>query len=198
MLYPLQEAGSSTQTSLKVETVEDLARQQVLTLNFEFDQKPTAKHIELLAEQINDMFERNSAKVNGVRWGSMQSKAVKAAAPFIQILGRIRSNSGTKRLLAPIDIPHSDRQRSSDTLAPPTPSSTSPGSPRIQISFNSDCAVIDAPILSPLYLARSADLDEESEKSTKRLRHSWSVPRSSCMRTHFSDLIASPTQVSRL
>lgn len=170
MLHPLPEAGSRTQTPIKEETIEDSARRQVLTLNFEFDEKPTAKQTELLAEDINEMFERNSVKVNGVRWGSMQSKAVKAAAPFIQSLRRIRSNSGSQRLSAPIDILRSHRPRTPDSLVPPTPSSTSPNSPQIQISVDSDCAVFDVPALSPSYLTRPADSDEQSESPTKRLR----------------------------
>lgn len=170
MLHPLPEAGSRTQTPMKEENVEDSARRQVLTLHFEFDEKPTAKQTELLAEDINDMFERNSVKVNGVRWGRLQSKAVKAAAPFIQVLRRIRSNSGSQRLLAPIEIPRAHRPQSPDSLVPPTPNSTGPHSPQIQISFDSECTIIDVPALSPLYLTRPADLDEQSESPTKRLR----------------------------
>ncbi len=170
MLHPLPEAGFRTQIPIKEETIQDPARGQVLTLHFEFDEKPTAKQTELLAEDINDMFERNSVIVNGVRWGSMQSKAVKAAAPFIRSLRRIRSNSGSQRFLAPIDIPRSQRPRSPDSLVPPSPISTHPNSPQIQISFDPECAVTDMPALSPLYLTRPADTDEQSESPTKRLR----------------------------
>ena len=172
MLHPLQEAGPSTQAHPKEETLEDLARRQILTLHFEFDEKPTGYHIELLADDINEMFERNSVKVNGVRWGSMRSKAEKAAAPFLSSLIRIRRNSGSRRSPAPIDTSRTDGQRSSDTLAPPTPNSTSPGSPQISVTLDSTCALIEVPMLSPMHITRPADSSEGSENPAKRLRQS--------------------------
>ena len=174
MLHPLKEVGSHAQDSSKEETLEDLARRQILTLHFDFDEKPTEKQIKLLSEDINDMFERNSVKVNGVRWGSMRSKvlkALKAAAPFIKSLRRIRRNSNSGRqLLAPIETSRLDRQRSQDSLAPPTPSSTSPSSPRLSVSVDSAYTVVNVPSLSPIYITTSSEPDGELEHPTKRLR----------------------------
>ena len=177
MLHPLQETGSSTQNPPKEETLDDLARRQILTLHFEFDEKPTGKQIKTLSEDINEMFERNSVKVNGVRWGSMRSKALKAAAAFIDSLQRIRRNSESRRSLAPIDTSRAGGQRYLDTLAPPTPISTSPtpnsmspSSPQLSLAGDSACTVINVPSLSPVYVTRSSESDGESERPTKRPR----------------------------
>ena len=168
MLYPLQEATSSVITPADEEALEDLARRQILTLDFEFDAKLTETQMGLFTENLNQMQNYSSVKVNGIRWVDMRSRAVKAAAPFIDSLRRIRSNSGSGRLLAPIDT----FRKSQDTLAPPTPKSTSPSSPRISVSVDLANAVIDVPFLSPVYLSRSTASDEESDNPAKRLRQS--------------------------
>ncbi len=166
MLYPLRKATSNVQNPSKEDTLDDLARRQILSLDFEFDAKPTETQIGHLAEKINEMFEYSSVKVNGIRWGHMRSKAVKAAAPFIDSLRRIRSNSGSGRLLAPFNTFHG----SQDTLAPPTPKSTGPSSPQMSVSVDSANVVIDVPLLSPIYFSRLTGSDEESDNPAKRLR----------------------------
>ena len=172
MLHPLKEAGSSIENSPKEETLEDLARRQILTLYFEFDEKPTPKQMELLTESINEMCEPYSVKVNGVRWGGMESKVSKAAAAFIHSLQRIRSNSGSRQSLAPIDTFHVDGHSSRDNLAPPTPSSTGPDSPRVSVSVDSACTVINVPSLSPIFVTTPSEPDGEPEHPIKRLRQS--------------------------
>lgn len=48
-------------------------RRQVVSLHFEFDEKPPNAHLERLGYELNVLFERNTLGVNRVRWGGMKS-----------------------------------------------------------------------------------------------------------------------------
>ena len=171
MLHPLQEVGSEKPNFQKDDTPEDLLRQQILTLHFDFEMKPTGEQIKLFAEQINEMFGSNAVPANGVHWGTMQSRQSivwKAATPFINNLSQIHRRSISQRHLAPIDTSRGDGQSSPDDLALTTPWSTSPKSPRLSVSVDSTYTVINVPSLSPMRITNSSESNGESEPPTKK------------------------------
>ena len=95
MLSPLQKADSDTpqhtSDSQDVISLMDIAKQSILTLRFDFSDKPTVQDIELLGNELNSVFKRNALGVNRVRWGGLRQPLLAYAMnEFLAMLQRQR------------------------------------------------------------------------------------------------------------
>ena len=72
------------------------ARQHVLTLHFDFAEKPSRNHRGELCSQLIALFERNTLKINGIRYGGLNpSPAARAALRFRSMVAKNRGESNS-------------------------------------------------------------------------------------------------------
>lgn len=117
MLSPLQKADSDTpqytSDSRGAISLVDLAKRSELTLRFEFSDKPTAKDISLLGNELNSMFERNTLGINRVRWGGLRQPLLARATSVFQAMLERQRHTRIERDLkpqptSPLDFPEFD------------------------------------------------------------------------------------------
>lgn len=90
MLHPLPRRDSNPQAASCEAPPIDSSRQTIVTLHFDFGEKPTKEQVRKLGGELNGTFERESLGVNRVRWGGMRKSAVDV---FSASLKRIRRRS---------------------------------------------------------------------------------------------------------
>ena len=96
MLNPLPKADQRQSTPARDDDRIDEARQYILTLHFDFAGKPSKEHVTELSSQLIALFERNTLKVNGIRYGGLNpSPAARAALRFQSILAKNRRKSSS-------------------------------------------------------------------------------------------------------
>lgn len=77
MLHPLDRNSITTPSPC---SSLDPAKRQILTLHFDFGERPSDSSIETLGLQLNNIFNRNILGVHRVRWGNLQSSMFDRAA----------------------------------------------------------------------------------------------------------------------
>ena len=88
MLHPLQESSANAPFPADRETDIDQAKQHGVTLHFDFAEKPSVAEIDILGDQFNQLFERNTLRVNGIRWGGVKPSM------FARVIHRFQSLQG--------------------------------------------------------------------------------------------------------
>ncbi|KAL8713152.1 MAG: hypothetical protein Q9220_002673 [cf. Caloplaca sp. 1 TL-2023] len=74
MLHPVRQGQKEAQASTDTSTRE-LADRHVVTLDFEFGEKPSQQDVQVLGRKFNDLFERNTLGVHRIGWGGIRMKA---------------------------------------------------------------------------------------------------------------------------
>ncbi len=127
MLHPLQKPGSDDESSGKEAASLDAFKGHVLTLHYDFPEKPSQTYIEMLGRELNGFFRQNVG-VNRVRWGGMRpSMAARAAKSFYAPLRR-RASMRLELANHSDDLSHS--RVPENPQDPLTPSSLGQHSPR--------------------------------------------------------------------
>ena len=129
MLHPLPRPGSNPQAASCEPPSIDSSRQTIVTLHFDFGEKPTEEQVKKLGGDLNGIFERESLGVNRVRWGGMRKSAVDI---FSASLKRIRRRS-FHRLRTPVSLSRArpEELRTPTALDIMTPYSRGFGSPLV-------------------------------------------------------------------
>ena len=95
MLHPLDRKGTTAQLPSKESTSLDQTKHQTLTLHFDLMGWPSEASIEQFGSQFNNIFERNTLGVMGIRWGGLRpSMYNRATEIFLATLKRNRRTSG--------------------------------------------------------------------------------------------------------
>ena len=97
MLHPLSRKNSSRGPSSAAEVNINHANQHALTLHFDYDHKPSVENVTELGDHLISMFNRNTLKVNGIRWGGVQpSMVTRVMHRFTNIINRKRREKGVE------------------------------------------------------------------------------------------------------
>lgn len=128
MLQPLQknqEGGPRAGLSPYSDTNLEAFKRQTVTLHIDFSNKPSPTDIEILGQQLNQIFERYyNLGVNGVRWGGMkQSPGSRAVGSFLAGLKRRRASTGQEQNT--LDIGGQELQQARVNQSLPTPYASS-------------------------------------------------------------------------
>ena len=163
MLHPLDRNGTSAQSPSKEGPGLDPTKRQILTLHFDYSERPSNASIEMLGLQLNHIFDRNNTLgVTRVRFGGLRSSVFhRAAKSFTESLVRHRRTSGRQQR-PPVNtlLPVPPHQQFSSALL-----SAAPRDEGINIQ---DSIVIVAPV-SPLSNEDSEDQMSDHCKKRKLL-----------------------------
>ena len=166
MLHPIHSQGPKAQIPPRELSPSELAKQHMVTLHFDFGERPSLEHIEKLGLELNSVFERN-VLVNGIRWGGLKPSLFDRVVRTL-LEGHHRRAS-MKRDREGLAIESVDDWSTQYSLDPLTPSSSSQHSPRIHgIAIKSN-PVIDTSHLSPVFSpGREFDSNRQSQGRQKR------------------------------
>ena len=167
MLHPLARNSSTTQSPSKESLGPDPITRQILTLHFDFSERPSNSSIEKLGLQLNSIFDYNTLGVHRVRLGNLQSSMFdRAAKSFTASLRNNRRMSGIQQRTAMdtlLSVPCSAHQHLLGVQTSTTP--------RDEGTNTLDSILVVAPV-SPLSNASppsNADSEDQfSDRSKKR------------------------------
>lgn len=164
MLHPLDRDGTSAQSPSKEGTNLDPTKRQILTLHFDYSERPSDTLIETLGFQLNNVFDRNTLGVTRVRLGSLRSSMFdRAAKSFTASLVRRRRTSGREQR-PPVDsflpVPSSPHQQSSSSQLSTTPRDE---------EINSQDSYV---VVTPVSQLSNEDSEDQISDPRKKRKHS--------------------------
>lgn len=164
MLHPLDRKGITAQSPSKESTSQDQTKHQTLTLHFDLMGWPSEASVEKLGSQFNNIFDRNTVGVMGVRWGGLRpSMYNRATEIFLASLMRNRRMSGIQQR-PPVDtllpVPSSPYQQFSSA-----PLSTAPRDEEINIQES-------FVVVTPVSQVSSEDSEDQVSDQHKKRKHS--------------------------
>lgn len=166
MLQPLQkiqEGGSRAGLSLDSDTNLHALKRQTVTLHIDFSNKPSHTDIEILGQQLNQIFERYyNLGVNGVRWGGIkQSPGFRAMGSFLASLKRRRASTGQQQPTSDIDSLELQQAQVDPFLPTPYASSSNGDSPGPTDFAATNQIGVNLPTPAPIALPASLGTNKE-------------------------------------
>lgn len=162
MLHRLQREGSDEDLSPKEVALVDPFKGHALTLHFDFSEKPTRTHIEMLGRELNEVFARNVG-FNRVRWGGVRDSMVARAAKSFQAKLRRRRRASMRLEQTNASARFSDTTLVDSNLDLLTPYSSDQHSPRITEPAATDSPVFNPADSSAISPSLPPDSNDESE-----------------------------------
>lgn len=96
MLHPLHHHHKGNQSSDETSKITGASRHMV-TLHFDFGEKPSNEHLETIGQKLNEIFELNTLGVHRVRWGGMRETPFgRAIRSFTLMRERRASENGSR------------------------------------------------------------------------------------------------------
>ena len=173
MLHPLKgDQEGSERTALTPDNGNDFDtfKRRIVTLHFDFANKPSPTDIECLGNQLNKTFERHALGVNGVRWGGMKQSAAARALRSLQAGPKRRRATSTEQLQAASYVGGSQSGSNGDDSTFLTPSPSNGDSPRpLELTAAENVAVSES-TLAPMLSAASLGVKLESQRQIEDSR----------------------------